>query len=274
MRAFVFLLLALVVPQGIAAVSYYQPDASDLWWNPDESGWGVNMIMQYDTIFATFFIYGPDGKAKWYSASAMVSQGAPADVPQYFTGRLYETTGPVVTSAPYNPSAVTRRDVGQVTFEYIRPNNGYITYTIDGVTVSKQVRRQTWATADITGEFYLNRVLRPHLCNGPNTGNEPSVNEPGVMTVSRSGDAVQIAVRPVSPSTLACTYTGTATQSGRMTGISGTYSCNDASSGPFTLTEVQVSDWGFMGRISQKIGSCYWGGHCGGTRTTVFESPS
>ena len=274
MRAFLAFLLAAFVPGAFAAVSYYQPDASDLWWNPAESGWGVNMIMQYDTIFATFFIYGPDGKAKWYTASDMKSQGAPADMPQHFSGRLYETTGPMVTNAPYSPSAVMRRDVGQVDFEYIRPNGGYITYTIDGVTVSKQIRRQTWATADITGEFYLNRVLRPHLCNGPNTGREPSLNEPGVMMVTRSGDAVQIAVRPVAPSTLSCTYTGTASQSGRMAGVTGTYSCNDASSGNFTLSEIQVSDWGFIGRMSMKIGSCYWGGHFGGTRTTVFESPS
>jgi hypothetical protein len=274
MRAFLFLLLACLIPQGIAAVSYYQPDASDLWWDPDESGWGVNMVMQYDTIFATFFIYGPDGKARWYSASDMKSSGAPADVPQHFSGRLYETTGPVVTNAPYAPAAVTRRDVGAVDFEYVRPNSGYITYTIDGVTVSKPIRRQTWATADITGEFYLNRVLRPHLCNGPNTGREPSLNEPGVMTVARSGSAVQISVRPAPPSALSCTYSGSAAQSGRMTSVSGDYSCSDGNSGPFTLSEIQVSDWGFMGRMSMKQGGCWWGGHFGGTRTTVFESPS
>src|SRR5438552_7996816 len=105
MRAFAALAIALLCPAAMATVSYYQPDVSDLWWNPAESGWGVNMIMQYDTIFATFFVYGPDGRAHWYVASDMRSTGAPADMPQYFTGRLYETTGPMVTNAPFNPSA-------------------------------------------------------------------------------------------------------------------------------------------------------------------------
>jgi hypothetical protein len=275
MRAFLFLLLALFLPHGMAAVSYWQPDASDLWWNPAESGWGVNLIMQYDTIFATFFVYAPDGRPTWYVASDMRSDGAPADQPQHFRGRLYETTGPVVTSAAFNPSAVTRRDVGEVVFEYIRPNNGTISWTVDGRTTSKQIRRQTWTAADIDGEFYLNRVLRPHLCSGPNTGNEPSVNEPGVMTVSTSGTfAVQIAVRPVAPSSLSCTYAGNRSQAGRMTTISGTYSCSDGTSGPFTLSEVQVSDWGFMSRISTNVAGCNMNGHFGGARTRVFESPS
>jgi len=60
---------ASAAPATTATVNY-----NDLWWDPSESGWGVNMIMQYDTIFATFFIYGPDGKARWYTASDMKSR--------------------------------------------------------------------------------------------------------------------------------------------------------------------------------------------------------
>jgi hypothetical protein len=274
MRAFLFLLLALLASNGHAAVSYYQPDASDMWWNPNESGWGVSLVAQYDTMFATLYVYGADGKPRWYVAPNMQTTGAPADVPQDFVGRLYETAGPVVSNAAFNPNAVTVRDVGEARFEYIRPNSGYFTYSVDGVFVSKQVRRQTWRNEDITGEFFSHRVLRSHLCGGPNTGREPSLHEPGIMTVTRSGDSVQIAVRPVAPSTLSCTYTGTATQEGRMAEVTGTYSCSDGTSGPFTLSEIQVSNWGFMGLMRMNVNACNMSGPFGGTRSTMFEWPS
>jgi hypothetical protein len=274
MRVILLMLVALLAPCVDAAVSYYQPDASDMWWNPSESGWGVNVVVEQDVMFATLFVYGADGRARWYVAPDMRTSGAPADVPQDFVGRLYETTGPMLTNAPFNPGAVGVRDVGEARFEYVRPSGGYFSYSVDGVSVSKQVRRQTWRSADITGEFFLNRVLRTHLCGGPNTGREPSVDEPGIMTVTQSADAVRIDVRPVAPSSLSCTYTGTASQEGRMASVTGTYSCSDGSSGPFSLSEIQVSNWGFMGLVRMNVRGCNMSGPFGGARTTMFEWPS
>ena len=273
MRALLAAALAALCTQALA-MSSFSPDVSDLWWNPQESGWGVNMIQQHDVIFATFFVYGADGRARWYVSSEMTSNGAPEDTQMIWHGRLYETTGPVVTNGEFNPSAVTRRDVGEVIFVYSRPNSGILSWTVDGVVTSRTVRRQTWAAVDITGEFYLNRVLRQHNCGGFNTGREPSINEPGTMSVTRSGDAVRIATRPLAPSTQTCTFTGTLSQEGRMSEVQGNYSCNEGSSGPFRLTEIEVSQWGFMGRIfMNNFQGCSRHGHFGGPRLEVRERP-
>jgi hypothetical protein len=268
--------LAALACTALHAASTYSPDVSDLWWNPAESGWGVNLIQQSDTLFATFFIYGADGRARWLVASDMKGDGAPTDQPLHFRGRLFETTGPVVTSAPFNPAAVVRRDVGDVTFEFVRPNFGTITYTVDGVTVSKQIRRQTWAATDITGEFNVNRVLRPHLCNGPNTANDPVTNEAlGTMTVAQSsGPVVRIITHPPTAATPTCTYTGTRGQEGRMSDVNGTYTCSDGTSGPFSLSEIEVSQWGFIAHISTNVRGCNMHGTFGGSRATVAEAPS
>ena len=276
MRAPCLFAASLAFCTAATAASTYSPDASDLWWNPAESGWGVNLVQQHDTIFATFFVYGADGRARWYVASDMRGNGAPADQLTIFQGTLYEATAAgAVTNAPFNPAAVTRRAVGSATFQYSSPTRGIISYTIDGVTVSKDVRRQTWAGLDVTGEFNLNRVLRPHLCNGrPNGPNDPITNDIGTMSVSRSGDAVQITTRPVAPSTLACTFNGTLTQEGRMSAVSGSYTCSDGSSGPFSLTEIEVSKWGFMSRIQTNVRGCNMHGSFGGARATVQELPS
>lgn len=270
-----FATLALMLPLPGLAASSFSPDASDLWWNSSESGWGVNIIQQANVLFATFFVYGPDSRARWYVAPDTRCPGAPADMEMVCSGPLYETTGPVVTTASFNPAAVTRRQVGTFTFVYSRPNSAIVTYTVDGSGTSKPVRRQTWAANDITGEFHLNRVLRTHRCGGvPNTGNEPSINEPGIMTVTRTGEQVRVTTRPVAPSTLACTYTGTFSQEGRMGRVEGTFSCNDGSSAPFTLSEIEVSKWGFIGRLSTFMPGCFRHGHFGGTRATVEELPS
>ena len=56
-------LVLLATPAARAA------DYTDLWWNPAESGWGVNVVQSDTFMFLTFFIYGQDGKPTWYSAS-------------------------------------------------------------------------------------------------------------------------------------------------------------------------------------------------------------
>jgi hypothetical protein len=34
-----------------------------IWWNASESGWGINLAHQGDTVFASWFTYDTAGKA-------------------------------------------------------------------------------------------------------------------------------------------------------------------------------------------------------------------
>src|SRR4051812_15611783 len=80
-------------------------DFTDLWFNPAESGWGLNLIQQNNVIFATLFVYGADNSARWFVASNLQGGGTA------FTGQLFQTTGPAF-SAAFNPAAVTTTPVG------------------------------------------------------------------------------------------------------------------------------------------------------------------
>ncbi len=51
-------LCAIVLP---ARATNYQ----DLWWNPNESGWGIQIVQQSDTLFLTWFIYDGAGNPTW-----------------------------------------------------------------------------------------------------------------------------------------------------------------------------------------------------------------
>src|SRR2546423_15719510 len=144
------LLLAAILEAatGAGAATSFSPDASDMWWNPTESGWGMNVVQQGNIAFATLFLYGADGRAHWYAAPRMAGQSAPTDRPMYFTGTLYETTGPTFATT-FNPSAVGVPAGGPIEFENPRPRGGQLAYRIDGVTVSKHASPPTWLSAHI-----------------------------------------------------------------------------------------------------------------------------
>src|SRR4029079_12397855 len=94
------IVLALAFAAPAFAGSSFSTDVSDLWWNPDESGWGVNVIQQGNYVFATFFVYDASGRAHGYVASAMVAPSAAASGAT-FQGDLFEARGPYF-AVPFN----------------------------------------------------------------------------------------------------------------------------------------------------------------------------
>ena len=64
----------------------------------------------------------------------------------------------VVTTGPYygglfNESSVTRRRAGTASFSPTDAVSGALTYTIDGVSLSKAVVRQTPVNDDLSGNY-------------------------------------------------------------------------------------------------------------------------
>src|SRR5438477_11100290 len=101
-----------------AAATTSSTDFTDLWWNPSENGWGVNVIHQGDTFFATLFVYGTDGTARWFVASNLTGSGT------IFSGTLYQTAGPYFGAGTFNPAGVGVTPVGAMTFSFSGPYNG------------------------------------------------------------------------------------------------------------------------------------------------------
>ncbi len=122
---------------NFAAATNYQ----DLWWvaGGAESGWGVNLTHQGDTIFATWFTYDTDGSPLWLSATA------PKTGTGIYSGLLIRTAGPPFNAVPFDPALVTRSTVGAATFAFASGNAATFTYTVSGVTQSKMITRQLFA---------------------------------------------------------------------------------------------------------------------------------
>ncbi len=119
-----------------ASLTNYQ----DLWWNPAEPGWGINLAHQGETIFATWFTYGAGGRGQWLVASDVRRRPTGE-----FRGRLYRTTGtPFHQIAGASAVSGTPADVGEVTFTFVDGANGRLDYIVDGVAQSKSIERQVF----------------------------------------------------------------------------------------------------------------------------------
>ncbi len=112
-------------------------DYSDLYYNPAESGWGIN-IQQHpsDKIFATWFVYGLDGKPTWY----VLPDGAWSSDHEY-SGTLYRTVGSYF-GGTWDPNALHVIPVGTMKLTFTKYNTVAITYTIDNVPGAKSAVRQ------------------------------------------------------------------------------------------------------------------------------------
>lgn len=112
-------------------------DYTDLWWNRNESGWGVSLTQQLGIIFAAWYAYDAAGNPVWY-----VATNCPVSGPGC-TGVLYRVTGGApLTSAWKSVNPATA--VGEVTFAFSDAVNGTMSYTINGTASSRMITRQVY----------------------------------------------------------------------------------------------------------------------------------
>ena len=115
----------------------------DLWWAApagSESGWGVNLTHQGDTIFATWFTYDLDRTPMWLSVTA------PKTAAGTYGGTLYRTRGPPFNAVPFDPNSVVATAVGTATFTFSDGNTGTFDYTVNGVTQTKSITREVFVS--------------------------------------------------------------------------------------------------------------------------------
>jgi hypothetical protein len=237
-----------------AHASSFSTDVSDLWWNPNESGWGLNVIQQNDILFATMFVYSSSGAPAWYVGSAVTFQSNNGGVITY-SGPLYQTAGPYFGGG-FNPANVTNRPVGTITLRLTDIANATLTYSVDGLTVTKAITRQTWRNNNLSGT-YVGATIGTY--SGCPSGNGYS-EEAGIIGISHNGASISVALSS------GCVATGTYRQFGRMGDIEGTISCTNGAIGQFVAFELEPNISGLTGRAMSQYGACRWEGRIGGLR--------
>jgi hypothetical protein len=111
----------------------------DLWWNAADSGWGVNIAQQGDTIFATYYTYGANGNPEWYVMSDTARSGAST-----YSGPVLRARGPAFDSA-WDVSKVSLTQVGSATFAFDASGHGTFDYLANGQRQVKPIERMAFA---------------------------------------------------------------------------------------------------------------------------------
>ena len=111
-------------------------DFSDLWWNPNESGWGLNLVQHASNqVFGVMYTYEAPNRPLW-----LVIPGGTWTSSLVFTGTIYRVNGPLI--AGFDPTKVNVRAVGAATLTFTDRDNGVLSFTLDGAQVTKTITRQ------------------------------------------------------------------------------------------------------------------------------------
>jgi para-nitrobenzyl esterase len=140
------LCLALCFPIAPARAAFtidtlvFPSPITGLWWNQNESGWGISITQQGQAIFAAWYTYDPAGAPVWYvmPSCPVVSNGC--------TGDIYNVAGGTSPLVPWNGSGkiVSRVGSGSLTFTDI--DTGTLSFSLNGVAGKKSITRQQFAS--------------------------------------------------------------------------------------------------------------------------------
>ncbi len=122
---------------------------TDLWWNPNESGWGIQVTHHNDEIFGTWFTYDEQGNQLFIVLPGCNIQRY-TDATKICRGDLYRTTG-----SPFNVPFVSANTaaslIGQATLTFTSNTTATFAYQIGATTIIKSISRQQFGTG--TGLF-------------------------------------------------------------------------------------------------------------------------
>jgi YVTN family beta-propeller protein len=123
----------------------YGINLQGIWWNSpagSESGWGLYIAHQGNTVFAVWFTYDLDGKPMW-----LVVPNAGRRTDREYRGDVYRVTGPPFNAATFDPASVHATLVGNVTIglDALRDDLLFMSGTILGTFVNKTMTREIYA---------------------------------------------------------------------------------------------------------------------------------
>ena len=223
-------------------------DYSDLWWKPEESGWGMSLVHQGETAFVMIFAYGSDGEARWYVASDARVVAYAGNRP-VFSGAVHRGRGPW-HGGPFDPARVEFTPVGSVSVETLSQERVRLHLTAEGATTVKELERLTWSRPEVDGFYLATFNLRQ---------TSPDASPIGTMAFGADArvrlEAGSLSIRAEDELGRTCEYAGQRSQAGRVARAAGTFQCTPGTggiqdrSGTFEIEDLEVNANGFTGHL-------------------------
>ena len=234
-------LLLLTASAQAAATDY-----TDIWFNPAEAGWGVNVVQSDTFMFLTFFIYGADSKPTWFTGQVTL------DASNNFNGTLFATTGTYYI-LPW--AGVTGAAAGTASFQPLTPYTARLVYTVNGVgTVTKLIQRQMLTAITIGGDYTGGLNLTQSQCANSGSGALTvnfSINQP----LNNSGP---VSIAMLRADGVTCNFTGPVIEWGKLYQMSNaSYVCNNGRNTTANVDELSATAHGIEGTWSAFVeGGC------------------
>ena len=241
------LAFAALVAASPAFGTAFRNDNSGLYNAVGESGWAVQFEQQGDAITATIYTYDSNMVPIWYSATLLLGIN-PYPWSDLWAGDLYATTGPWF-GAPFDASKIGYRKVGTINFVQEFTDGGTVTFTIDGVEVTKHIQRWTFRLDNYAGTYCgMYKVIAS--CGNPPVDSTSYIDT--MITVTQAANSLTVVTNEASGNS--CTFSGDYTQSGQYGQSVGNFACTNGLVGfngtlPFYY-EMNVTTTDFRARFN------------------------
>jgi hypothetical protein len=169
---------------------------------------------------------------------------------------------------------VTVTQVGTMTFATQTDGTASLQYTVNGVSVSKQVEREGLVKANLTGTYQVQSSITSSGCT--NAANNGTVTGTSTVQVADVGGNHR-QVTWTFPGGNVCTYDGIQAQNGRFASLAGaTYSCSSGETGTLNFSGLTSGGGSFGGQLSgnaNSLGCTVSGGFSGIDPQFQFGGP-
>ena len=258
-----FLLASLAA--GSIALSASAGTFTDLWSTPSEPGWGMSLVQQGDTAFATLFVYDLDGTPRWFFAPAARVIAGEADRLPTFRGELYRANGPWF-GADFDPAKVAVAPAGHLRLVALADGQLEVAYDVDNAFAIKRMSRLHWSAADFPGLY--DGAFRLAVTTQQQGTSLGTVVYHGDVDF-RVTDGIGV-LSVVDSFQRTCIYRGAFHPAGSMAAMSGTYRCTHTEEpspeGTFELTELEATTNGLTGKLWASSAVAIQSGRFGGPR--------
>jgi hypothetical protein len=156
---------------------------TDWWWNPAQSGHGLNVGQQGNTVFLSWFTYDEAGQGMWVVLSGPLAGNA-------VQGDFYRTTGPKL-GEPFNPAAVAAAKVGTGRISFASLHSATFDWTVNAKSGSVALVRQSYGQPDPSGS-YVGGVGDPGVPVGCPFGGQPGSANRATFVVTIANNVVTV----------------------------------------------------------------------------------
>ena len=142
----------------IAATVPAPVNYTDIWFNANESGWGIHLTHHNQELFGAWFTYDEQGNQLFITMPGCNLQrfdGATC------IGDLYRTKGPSFTAPVFDPALVTATKIGSATLTFTGQDAATFNYRIGTANLTKAIQRQSFGSTartaypnDLSDHFY------------------------------------------------------------------------------------------------------------------------